>query len=644
MKIATFDIETDGLLHDMTRLHCAVVRDHDGTSVFFTSDPLIHPGRPLIELGAFLDTFDVLIGHNCIDFDFAALRLLYGYEYKGRVYDTLVISRLQDPFRSIPRGCPSSAGPHSVEAWGWRLGRGKVEYKEWRTFTPTLAHRCIEDTEIQYMIWQALAEERAASGYTWMPAIQLSCTLFRRLKQQEEYGWTVDIEHLHRSLAMLNRWKDRIDRVVTPLLPRVVEPLETKKDGEYNYVRKPFKKDGSYSAVTERWLDGLDSGDAFRSSVRCVGGVFSRVHIRPVDLNKTVEVKDVLLSLGWVPKEWNLDHQGNRSSPKMSKDDPFVGIQSKMGKLIARRVQIRQRLGILEGWMDHVRPDGRISTTHSGLTTTARLRHSGVVNVPSPDSGAFFAKSMRRVFIAKPGWKMVGVDSKGNQQRQLVNRLGMDVSHPFAQGVLYGKKEEGTDEHSVNQKMANLPNRTLAKNLFYGTVFGARDKKISQTLKCSLEEASDYRARILNVVEGLPALIDRLTKEWRATAERVYNPQYGRMEFKNGRITGLDGRPIWVESEHMLVVYLVQSDEAIQMAVAYCWFYSQMEKRGYVFGKDWGMLIWYHDEYQFECRPELAEELAAIAEESVAWAGKFLKINTPHEGEAKIGFNWSETH
>jgi DNA polymerase I-like protein with 3'-5' exonuclease and polymerase domains len=106
----------------------------------------------------------------------------------------------------------------------------------------------------------------------------------------------------------------------------------------------------------------------------------------------------------------------------------------------------------------------------------------------------------------------------------------------------------------------------------------------------------------------------------------------------------LDGRQIQIEKEHTILVYLLQSDEAIQMAAAYCWFQIQMEKRGYEYGKDYGMLIWMHDEYQFECKPEIVEYSSRLAKDSISWAGRFYKIRCPHEGEIKIGNNWKETH
>ena len=61
-----------------------------------------------------MDTCPVLVFHNGISYDFPLLKKLYGYEYKGVVVDTLLMSRLQDPDRKLPFTCKERVGPHSV--------------------------------------------------------------------------------------------------------------------------------------------------------------------------------------------------------------------------------------------------------------------------------------------------------------------------------------------------------------------------------------------------------------------------------------------------------------------------------------------------------------------------------------------------
>ena len=604
----------------MSVVHCAVVKDHDtGEKREFTPDNIE-------ELCSYLDTFDVLIGHNCIDFDFPVLRKLFGWEYKGRKICTLIMSRAQRPARTKPKGC--TGGPHSVEAWGLRLGLGKVVHEDWGEFSEHMLHRCSQDVDIQVKIYYALLEEGEGEG--WEQAHALNMKLFHYLQRQEEYGWYIDKPHMDRCLHFLNRWIDRIDRAVAPHLPMLSIPKETKKEGKYGWVKKPFKKDGTLTAQASKCFTQDD-----------VVGPFSRVSFRPVDLDKAVEVKAFLLAQGWEPDEWNKNNAGEQTSPKLSKDDSFRGIQGSLGKLIAKRVQCKQRRGVIEGLRELLRSDNRIGARVAGMASTGRIRHSGIVNIPSPDSGAFFSTWMRSIFSSEEGKVLVGCDSKGNQIRQLAARMGEEE---FTNAVLYGTREDGTDLHSVNQKRSGVSTRTAAKNFFYGFLFGAGDTKIGKIIGSDARGGRRLREEYLNNLPGLRRLIDTETERWRSTAQKWFNPKWNKLEYRNGYIKGLDGRPILVESEHTILVYRLQSDEAIQMAAAYTIFNIWMEWRGYQYGLDYGCVIWYHDEYQVECREEIKAEVAALMEESIAWAGRHYKIACPHEGEAKIGKNWSETH
>lgn len=629
MKVGFLDTEANGLLPEVTRFWCAVVKDKDTGAVSSYREN---------DIEAFLtelDTYDVIIGHNCIGYDFPMLRKLFGWEYKGIKVDTLLMSRTQRPNRRTPAGC--DAPPHSVEAWAVRLGgQQKVANEDWTKFTPLMLERCKADVAIQEKLYHALLAEGKGEG--WTNAHKLNNKLFHYLQLQEEYGWTIDRDRMDANLRILNHWIDRIDRAITPRLPQVVEVKETKKQGEYGHVKKPFLKNGSLT----KWVDAHYSG-----SDHHIVGPFTRLEFRPVDLNSNAEVKDYLLSQGWEPKEWNYDADGTPRSAKLSKDDPFDGVQGSLGRLIAKRVKCRQRLGVLNGWQANIRADGRISTRVSGIASTGRMKHSLVVNVPSPHSKAFFAKQMRQVFIAKEGWTLVGVDSASNQMRQLCRRMkALDGvgDEEFTNAVLTGKSENGTDMHTLNQKRSGAPSRSQAKNFFYGFIFGAQAPKIAKTIHIPVEKAKQLIEDYFTEMPLLKKVIDSLTNEWRATAQKYYDPYRKRWIYKDGFITGVDGRPILIDTEHKILCYALQSDEAIQMAVAYVIFHKWMDKAGYVLHKDWGMLIWMHDEFQFECKPEIAQHAAELAMKSIAWAGEFLGMEVPHAGSALFGKNWYDCH
>jgi len=293
--------------------------------------------------------------------------------------------------------------------------------------------------------------------------------------------------------------------------------------------------------------------------------------------------------------------------------------------------------------MKLIRPDGRIAARVSGVATTGRMKHGGIVNVPGGD--AFFGKQMRRCFTCKPGYVFVGCDSAGCQNRMLAARVGDQF---FTDTLLKGRKEDGTSIHHVNQRaikeVAGLSvSYHLAKTLNYAFMFGASDKKLAMTTGSpSPELGARIREALLSVAAGFERLVNELTAEWRSNAKKRMN-SWNKVEYFNGWVTGLDGRPIYIESEHQILVYVLQSDEAVMMTAAYNLLCKRLAKK-YRYGEDYGVVCFYHDEYTIECREEIGEDVAAIAEKCIVDAGKFYNIACPHEGDAAIGKNWWEIH
>jgi len=632
MRIGLFDLEANGLLDTATKLHCCVVKDKNSGEIrkFWPWE-----GADYIkQLLDYLQSFDVLISHNGIGYDFPLLKKLFKWEYHGKKVDTLIMSRILNPKRIVPFNClDKRVAPHSIQAWGYRVGRGKPEHNDWEVFSEAMLHRCTEDVEILHLVYNELIKE--AKGKKWKDAFLLSFRLFENLQKQEEYGWLVDQEYMKKCISQLDHWLKRIDKVLVPNLPLTIEIEESKTKGEYNYIKKPFLKSGKYSEASLRWY--ASAGISPDSNAIC--GSFSRISFRTIDLNSNAETKEYLLKEGWEPLEWNTNDDGERTSPKLSKDDPFDGINGKVGRLVARRVQIRQRRSIIAGLMELVRKDGRIASVINTIAATGRATHRNIVNIPQAKS--FYGKQMRKIFTSREGYTLVGTDSDACQIRMLCGRMNDPV---YTDNVLNGKKEDGTDIHSVNMRAAGLPNRDDAKTFFYGFLFGAGDAKIGKIVKGTSSDGKRLKEQFLKGLPALGSLLERVNREWRSNAKQRYNAKFNRMEFYDGYITGLDGRPIVVPSEHQVLVYLLQSDEAIMMQAAYNKANKDMERAGYVYGKDYGFVCWYHDEFTIECRTEIAEHVKQISEKAIAWAGEFYKIPCPHLGQGKIGKNWYEIH
>ena len=160
MTRLVFDVETDGLLRDLTTIHCLVTYDLDsGYLTKYDNEKNNH--YSITEGLGYLMCAEEVWGHNIVQFDFEAIRALYPYfKVEGKVYDTLIMSRLfftdiaDRDFRCRPANMPSQLfGRHSLEAWGHRLGIHKSEFGkslqgDWSEYTPEMLDYCAQDVKV----------------------------------------------------------------------------------------------------------------------------------------------------------------------------------------------------------------------------------------------------------------------------------------------------------------------------------------------------------------------------------------------------------------------------------------------------------------------------------------------------------------
>jgi DNA polymerase I-like protein with 3'-5' exonuclease and polymerase domains len=211
------------------------------------------------------------------------------------------------------------------------------------------------------------------------------------------------------------------------------------------------------------------------------------------------------------------------------------------------------------GWLSAIEPDGRIHAPVSPQACpTVRMTHKVIVNVPSPEKHSFFAQQMREIFIAKPGYKLIGCDITSCQLRALCHYMGDDE---FTYAVVHGKKDEGTDLHTLNMHMAGLPTRGHAKNFIYAFLFGAGPTKIGRMVGGGVNAGKKIIAEYLTNVPKLKALKKGLEEEWQ----------------RKGYLVGVDGRKIYIKSKKDLLVYMLQSVEAMIIKTAMCLLHHWIE-------------------------------------------------------------------
>ena len=633
------DLEADNLLDKATVVHCGVWKCIK-TNKVFTFGPSEIP-----QMLEFIGKAQYLIMHNGLAYDMPLLEKLYGFKYTGKVIDTMVMSKVMRINLQKPAG-HGKVGPHSIEAYGIRFGRYKPEHEDWTKFSTAMMHRCTEDVHITHELYTDLMK----NSYTpaWKQAMELSHKFFNLTSMMERYGWLFDTEKANRLIRILEYMLRRIDREVQPRLPlRLVQKYKTP-------VNKPFTKSGGLSAIAKDWLERTGQTQEQAN----IGGPFSRIEWQEFNLGSGDQVKQFLLNDGWQPQEWNYkkdaagremtDENGDKipTSPKLSQDDEFIGLRTDVGLKLAKRVQIQHRLSYLQGLLKTVREDGRIGCSVAGLAKTYRVRHRGIVNTPG--AKAWLGSHVRSLFKCKPGYKLVSVDASNCQVRLEAARADDPV---FTKMLLEGDKDLGTDNHSVVTKAVNrvlqrynrpLISRDIGKNFNFAMKFGCGDGKLAKMSGLDTAKGAEVRASIAAEFAAQDRLVKKLTNEWRRNAK--VRKSGHRTTFYDGWVQGLDGRPVYIDSEHKVLVYMLQSDETIVMQVAMCYWYNMLPKLGLQHGVHYGFVAHYHDEMTIEIQEQYAERALKLGESSIVKAGEFFKLAVPQLGEGAIGLNWKDVH
>lgn len=225
----------------------------------------------------------------------------------------------------------------------------------------------------------------------------------------------------------------------------------------------------------------------------------------------------------------------------------------------------------------------------------------------------------RALWIPHDGDVLLGSDLSGLELRMLAHYMEKYDGGSYADVILNG------DIHSHNQTKAGLPTRNNAKTFIYGFLYGAGDAKIGKIVGGSSKQGAELKAKFL---KELPAL---------AKVKQEVEFQVA----KRNSVKLVDGRNAPVRSKHAALNTLLQGSGAI---VSKYWMILANRNLQKIFGTRVKQIAYVHDELQFSCPSNIAEQAGKIITDSAIEAGTRLGVRMPINAEYKIGRNWSETH
>lgn len=594
-----FDLETNGLLDEVTKVHCLVIKDTDTNEVHvFTNDRM----EDRISAGLlFLSKYGgCIIGHNVIKYDIPVIQKLYPwFEFEEKnVVDTLVLARLvyanikEHDVKLMASGkLPKKLyGSHSLEAWGNRLGNYKGDYTGgWEVFTQEMLDYCIQDVHVTH-------------------------TLLDKLNSKEFSPQSIELEH---QVAWLMARQERNGFYFNEQKASELYSVLVKRRGELERELKDYF--GSWTVNLPDFIP--KTNNKTRGYVKGV----------PVKRQKTIDfnpssrdhIANRLTTLyGWKPTE-------HTESGKPKVDEVVLGkLDYPPCKLLTEYLLVSKRISQLaegdQAWLKLVKKGKIHGSVNPNGAVTGRATHAYPNISQVPSSASPYGHDCRSLFTVPNGWTLVGADASGLELRCLAHYMAKWDAGSYGQVLLNG------DIHTENQKAAGLDTRPQAKTFIYAFLYGAGDEKIGSVVN---GDAGDGRRLKKKFLSSLPAL-GRLVKSVQESAKRGY-------------LIGLDGRKIYVRSAHSALNTLLQGAGAIVCKKWLVILEETLQTSGLKHGwdGDYCFCAWSHDEVQIACKSEeVAKQVAEIATRCVALAGEHYKFRCPLAGESKKGTTWADTH
>lgn len=611
-----YDIESDGLLDTITKIHCIVTRDIDtGLIRAYYDVPLACPEFPpagSVEDGVrAVAAADLRIGHYICGYDEAVLTKFFPwYERTFEVehtFDTKVVAAVLWPDEHLKQmdhirkalgkqKLPGNLfGRHSLEAWGYRLRSQKDDFgkqTDWKALSPEMLRYCVQDTRVTYELYRLLMEKINA-GLVSLQALSLEQEFAWRIQEQQQNGFAFDKAGAEALAAELStRRAELLSKMAKDIPPFVDEYITPKK--KQRKTRTTIFNPGS------------------------------RVHV----------ARHLQERCGWEPEEFTGQGHPQVTEEIISKLD-IPGIED-----LREYFKVQKILGMVwEGdsaWIKLVKPDGRIhGYVGHNAAGTSRCTHSkpNVTQVPriskdketkKPKTGwkGGYGYECRSLFRARPGWALVGGDAQGLELRMLAHFMAKYDDGAYVKVVTEG------DPHTTNMLAMGLSDRDRAKTGIYGLLYGCGNGKFAKILRCSVSKAKATRVLLL---KNLPALAKLLHAVKLAASRKK-------------KLKAPDGRFLHVRSEHSALNTLLQGAGAIVMKQSVVLFHRKLNSLGLEHGKDYAQVSQSHDEIQVECPVESVQVIRDALVSSIRDAGTALGLRCPLDGSSATGPTWAQTH
>ena len=591
MKIAVSDIETNGIQAD--KLWLCGGKDL-ATGEVYRFDNCHEDDKAKAEAIKWYQSLDLIIGHNFVQFDAPLLNKLLQPKLidPKKIIDTLIVSRLVNYDIETPKGAKY---PHSLQAWGIRLGKYKGDFHEFNLFSDEMVEYWYQDIEVTTALYHHFHD--IIWDTAWSNSLRTEHNVQIELVRTQYYGFHFDktkAEYLLNSIkTKMSTLEEQFQIDFPPKLTEVNRiKYRLKKDGTEMATVTKAKEKYALTTVKEEELICEDWICFNPASAKDRIDVLWDAGWKPIDKTKTAigfarkKVGDpygksvaAMTQEFYDQKKADLDRYGftvSESNLNTLPQDAPTG-----AKALAQWLTLEGRRSSLVEWIGQCTEDSRIHGRINNIGAwTGRCAHKdpNTANISSPFHGDAktsveevkkqYDLHLRACWTVPSGSWLVGTDADGIQLRVLADYLWRHFdADMYAKSIIAGKKENQTDIHNLNKEALGVKGctRDMAKTFIYAWLLGAGVVKTAQILKVNTKEAQAARTRFEMNIDGLYNLKNQFVPH---VAEQGY-------------FTGYDGRKVIVPNEHKTLAGILQNGEACLMKHSLLkwhdrarWFYS----------------------------------------------------------------------
>ena len=356
-------------------------------------------------------------------------------------------------------------------------------------------------------------------------------------------------------------------------------------------VRKMERAGVGFDVAGAKKLSG-----SYKRKIASVSEKIHKLAGREFNISSPKQLSEVLYGdLGLKPKRASKTAAGGKTT-KESVLLQMVGSHPIVPLVLEYRHYEKLRSTYTDALPEYVDDAGRIHTTlQQNGTTTGRFssRDPNLQNIPV---GGEDGDAIRNLFVASEGWDMVAIDYSQVELRLAAILSGDDgLLEVFRQGIDV-HKAVAARMFSVPQDEITSEQRSSAKAINFGVLYGMGSQSLSRSLKVPLAEADAF---LSGYKQAFPTLFDFLSAiKKEALSSGVVTTAFGRVRPIPGFSSSLPY--VRAQAERTAANAVVQGTAADIIKLAMIGVDSMLSKEK--LHDDVRMLLQIHDELLFEVR------------------------------------------